>query len=155
MQKLIRYFSLAVLLGISIYGISIVGSPSHNRMVNEDIEIIKELDDLHKALAVNFHRRNGEPLTKLDCAALNDMNDSSTHRCSGYYWSRRFEQDQLNKYEYSATKNHYKICANFKTSWNDIKMNERVNDNRYSWAENFTKGRFCFERTILNCLERK
>jgi hypothetical protein len=155
MQNFLRIFSIVALLVIAGYALTITGSPAHTRMVNEDIDTLEEMEDLHGAL-IAYHNRNGQALHSLDNKALNAL-ESGTYgknNCGNYYNGKQYEGIRLKEYEYTPQKNGYKICTNFNTSWEQIKLNQRLYGNRYLWAMDFQKGRPCFERTYPECKKR-
>ena len=155
MQKFLRIFAIAALLGIVGYALTITGSPAHTRMVNEDMDTLEGLEQLHRALTA-YHQQNGHVLTSLNGKALNAINSGSygSQSCGGYYNNIYFSDEQLKRYQYTPTSAGYKICTNFNTNWSEVKLNRYTHDNLYNWAENFQKGQNCFERTIPECKKR-
>jgi hypothetical protein len=155
MQQRLRAISIVVLLAIIGYALTITGSPTQTRMVNEDIETLEELEQLHGALTASLYR-NGKIVESLDANMLNTMESGSygDNHCGKYYSNKRYEAERLNRYEYSTKPSGYTICTNFNTNWVDIKMNKRFYENRFNWAENIHQGRNCFERTIPECKRR-
>lgn len=120
-------------------------------MVNEDIDVLEQLDDIHGALTAYYHRHGNVPQS-LDTKALTPESGLyGGDSCGGHFSSRRYEDEQLKRYEYTPTPTGYKICTKFNSSWEQIKLNERFYENRYPWAINFQKGLQCFERNFPEC----
>lgn len=155
MQKFLRIFSVIALLAIVGYALTITGSPAHTRMVNEDMDTLEELANLHDAL-IAYRYRHGYALQSLDAKTLNSLENGAygNNDCGNYYSNKHYEDEYLKRYEYSATPNGYKICAKFNTDWQEITLNQHLYGNRYHWAENLTKGHYCFERNFPECKKR-
>ena len=155
MQNFLRLFSIVALLVIVGYALTITGSPARTRMVNEDIDTLEEMESLNNAL-IAYRNRNGSALQSLDSTALNALASGSydDNSCRHYYSGKQYEEARLKKYDYTAKPNSYTICANFITSWQEIKLNQRLYGDRYHWARDFHKGRPCFERTYPECKKR-
>jgi hypothetical protein len=155
MQKFLRIFFVVALLAIVGYGLRIAGSPAHTRAVNEDIETLEELEELHGALDAYRHR-NGNSLEELNSKALNGIERGSygQNQCSRYYNGREYDEERLKRYEYTAKTDGYKICTTLNTSWADVKLNQRLYGDRFLWARDFNQGRNCFERSFTPCKQR-
>ncbi len=157
MQKIIFYGVIIGLVSVVLYGFFLAGSPSYNRKIASDYDTLRELKRLHCALS-NLYTHNGRPASSLD---VNELNRAYTDRssCVGFcYFGGGFDSKIGERYSYSANGIYYKICANFNTSWDEVRKQRAYYKLDYDlglrWAEGFTAGRQCFERTIHECDKR-
>lgn len=156
MQSLIRILSVVMLLAVVGYALTITGSPTHTRHVNEDIDTLRTLENMHRKLVYYYQLNKNTPLQTLDENALNTPPTNTADGCTNVYdYSHRLKAAELEKFEYSPQGNHYTICTSFHTSWRDVTLNQRFYGEGYDWAKDFQQGRHCFERTIPACKKRK
>lgn len=158
MQALIRILSVVMLLAVVGYALTITGSPTHTRQVNEDIDTLEALEALHNALSTHYYLHSRLPATLPDASALKGLKAKTQEEsiCQLYYYGFKLLEDaQISRFEYTPTTAGYKICAPFHTSWRDVTLNQRFYSESYDWAKDFEQGRYCFERTIPACKKRK
>jgi hypothetical protein len=158
MQPLIRILAVVVLMAVIGYALTITGSPTHTRQVNEDIDTLEALDVVHNSLSAHYYIYNRLPGTLPDINALKELRTQAQaeglSNCRRYYDVYRIDDAQISRFEYTPTTAGYKICAPFHTSWHDVTLNQGFYGERYDWAKDFQQGRHCFERTIPACKKR-
>lgn len=158
MQKLIRYSAAFLLLGIVGYGFYISGSPTQNRKIAKDLETLDELDQVHCLLQRRYTRDQSVP-TDLRADELNkyrayDYRPGQT--CEIRYCNTAVElQPSINdRYRYTSSAHGYKICAQFSSSFDDIRKNRSSYSYygyNWDWASKIMPGENCFERTFEEC----